>query len=181
MKLKKVKIYQLATDIVTDDAVIILKEENGPAVLPIIIGHFEASSIAIAMEKIKIERPMTHDLIKTILDSLEAKIQKVVISELRGSTYYANIYLQKGDKVIEIDARPSDSIAIAIRTGCPIFVNENLLQNLPVIEYSEKTSELKSSYLPEDDEKEKFKKFLEKIKPTDFIKYFEEKGKEEDK
>ncbi|MFN3477951.1 MAG: hypothetical protein ACK4ZM_01110, partial [bacterium] len=74
-----------------------------------------------------------------------------------------------------------DGIALAVRTGCPIFVNENLLQNLPVVEYTEKSSELKNTYLPKDEEKEKFKKFLEKIKPTDFIKYFEEKGKEGDK
>jgi len=185
MKLKRVQVYQLATDIVTDDAVVILKEENGNSILPIIIGHFEASSIAIALEKIKIERPMTHDLIKNMIELLDVRIQKVVITELKGSTYYATIYLQKNDKVIEIDARPSDSIAIAIRIGCPIFVNENLLQNLPIIEYSEKTSEAKSiTSLPDDEEKEKFKKFLEKIKPTDFIKFFEEKekiNKEEEK
>lgn len=181
MKLKKVKVYQLATDIITDDAVVILKEENGQAILPIIIGHFEASSIAIAIEKMKIERPMTHDLIKNILEMLDIKIQKIVITELRGSTYYANMYIQKEGKIIEVDARPSDCIALAVRTGCPIFVNEDLLQNLPVVEYTEKSSELKSSYLPKDEEKEKFRKFLEKIKPTDFIKYFEEKGKEEDK
>lgn len=181
MKLKKVKVYQLATDIVTDDAVVILKEEDGSAILPIIIGHFEASSIAIAMEKLKIERPMTHDLIKNILDSLDIKIQKVVITELKGSTYYATIYIQKDNKVLEIDARPSDSIAIAVRIGCPIFVNENLLQNLPILEYSEKASEIKSiSSLPKDEEKEKFRQFLEKIKPTDFIKFFQEEHKKED-
>jgi len=180
MKLKKVQVYQLATDIVTDDAVVILKEENGSSILPIIIGHFEASSIAIALEKIKIERPMTHDLIKNMMDLLNIKIQKVVITELKGSTYYAIIYLQNNDKIIEVDARPSDSIAIAVRTGCPIFVNENLLQNLPILEYSEKSSEVKSiTSLPEDEEKEKFRKFLEKIKPTDFIKFFEEKGKDD--
>ncbi|MCS7165499.1 MAG: bifunctional nuclease family protein [Candidatus Calescibacterium sp.] len=179
MKLKKVQVYQLATDIVTDDAVVILKEENGSAILPIIIGHFEASSIAIALEKLKIERPMTHDLIKNILEKLDIKIQKVVITELRGSTYYATIYIQKENKIIEIDARPSDSIAIAVRIGCPIFVNENLLQNLPILEYTEK-SEIKSvSAVPEDEEKEKFRQFLEKIKPTDFLKYFEEQKRED--
>ncbi|MCS7243689.1 MAG: bifunctional nuclease family protein [Candidatus Calescibacterium sp.] len=181
MKLKKVQVYQLATDIVTDDAVVILKEENGTAILPIIIGHFEASSIAIALEKLKIERPMTHDLIKNILEILDIKIQKVVITELKGSTYYATIYIQKENKVIEVDARPSDSIAIAVRLGCPIFVNESLLQTLPILEYTEKTSEVKSiSSIPEDEEKEKFKQFLEKIKPTDFIKYFQEEQKKED-
>ncbi|MEN3015252.1 MAG: bifunctional nuclease family protein [bacterium] len=183
MKLKKVRVYQLATDIVTDDAVVILKEEDGSAILPIIIGHFEASSIAIALEKLKIERPMTHDLIKNILESLDIKIQKVVITELKGSTYYATIFIQKDNKVIEVDARPSDSIAIAVRIGCPIFVNEKLLQNLPILEYTEKTSEIKSiSNLPdpEDEEKEKFRQFLEKIKPTDFIRFFQEQEKKEE-
>ncbi len=180
MKLKRVRIYQLATDVVTDDAVVILKEENGSSILPIIIGYFEASSIVIAMEKVKIERPLTHDLIKTILDIFNIKIQKVVINELKGSTYYATIYIQKGNEIIEIDARPSDSIAIAVRTGCPIFVNENLLQNLPIIEYTEKANENKTDYLTEDEEKEKFRKFLEKIKPTDFIKYFQEEKKKEE-
>lgn len=182
MKLKKVNVYQLATDIVTDDAVVILKEENGSSILPIIIGHFEASSIAIALEKLKIERPMTHDLIKNILETLGIKIQKIVITELKGSTYYATIYLQKDEKLFEIDARPSDSIAIAVRTGSPIYVNESLLQNIPIVEYSEKSHEVKSiSSLPEDEEKEKFKQFLEKIKPTDFIKFFQEEQKKEDK
>jgi len=181
MKLKKVKIYQLATDIVTDDAVVILKDEENKNILPIVIGHFEASSIAIALEKLKIERPMTHDLIKNIFETLGITVEKIVITELKGSTYYAKIYLYYNDKTYEIDARPSDSIAIAVRTNAPIYVNESLLENVPIVEYTEKSNEVKSiSNLPEDEEKQRFKQFLDKIKPTDFLKYFKEGEEEKD-
>ena len=177
MKLKKVKIYQLATDIVTDDAVVILRDEESKHILPIVIGHFEASSIAIALEKLKIERPMTHDLIKNILDSLNITVEKVVITELKGTTYYAKLYLNFNGKTYEIDARPSDSIAIAVRTNAPIYVNESLLEKIPIVEYTEKTNEVKSiTNLPEDEEKQRFKQFLDKIKPTDFLKYFKDEG-----
>jgi bifunctional DNase/RNase len=106
---------------------LLLKEVYGQRRLPIIIGQFEAQAIALEMENIKPPRPLTHDLVKNIIDNLGASIQEVYIDELRDNTFFAKIVLEVATLTNEIDSRPSDAIAIAIRSHCPIYVNEEIM------------------------------------------------------
>jgi bifunctional DNase/RNase len=106
---------------------ILLKEVEGSRRLPIIIGAFEAQAIALEMEGIKPPRPLTHDLLKTFVDNLGANVVEIVVSELKENTFYAKIILEASGLTNEIDARPSDAIALAVRTYAPIFVNENVM------------------------------------------------------
>ncbi|OGJ90530.1 MAG: hypothetical protein A2268_03605 [Candidatus Raymondbacteria bacterium RifOxyA12_full_50_37] len=124
-----VSVSALAIDAGTNSPIVLLKEERGERVLPIWIGFPEASAIAMARsyEKKEIERPLTHDLLKLILDALEAKLIKVAIDELDGTTYKAKLYLQSGNSSCYIDVRPSDAIALALRTNAPIFIKETIL------------------------------------------------------
>ena len=107
---------------------LILKEVGGDRRLPIIIGSFEAQAIALEMEGIKPPRPLTHDLIKNILDGLGVNILEVVVTDLRDGTFYAKIYLELNGMTYEIDSRPSDAIAIALRCGVPIYVNDEVME-----------------------------------------------------
>ena len=107
--------------------IVVLKDETGKKLLPIWIGAAEGNSIALAMSKMKAGRPLTHDLIATIFDRLEIEIARVVVSDLIDNTFYASLYLLHGNQEYHIDSRPSDAIAIAIRVGAPIFVQEEVL------------------------------------------------------
>jgi hypothetical protein len=93
------------------------------------VGPFEANAIALEIEKVSTARPMTHDLIKTLLSGLEARVQKVVVSELKDETFYALIWLEKDGEIISVDSRPSDALALALRTDCPIYVEDAVLKN----------------------------------------------------
>lgn len=106
---------------------ILLKETEGSRRLPIIIGAFEAQAIALEMEGIKPPRPLTHDLLKTLVDNLGANVVEIIVSELKDNTFYAKIILESSGLTNEIDARPSDAIALAVRTYAPIFVSENVM------------------------------------------------------
>jgi bifunctional DNase/RNase len=106
---------------------IILKEKNGDRTLPIVIGEYEAQSIALGLENIKPPRPITHDLAINLLESLGVKMESVLITELKNNTYYAVIRLRKKLKFWDVDARPSDAIAMAVRTTIPIYVNEEVM------------------------------------------------------
>ncbi|MDA8098680.1 MAG: bifunctional nuclease family protein [Nitrospiraceae bacterium] len=107
--------------------IVVLKDETGARVLPIWIGSAEGNSIALAMSHMKAARPLTHDLIASIFDRLEIEIARVVISDLLDNTFYASLYLLQNGKEFHIDSRPSDAIAVAIRVGSPIFVQEEVL------------------------------------------------------
>jgi len=107
--------------------IVVLKDETGKKILPIWIGAAEGNSIALAMSNVKPARPLTHDLIVTIFDRLEVEIARVVISDLIENTFYASLYLLHNNKEFHIDARPSDAIAIAIRIGAPVFVEEEVI------------------------------------------------------
>jgi len=107
--------------------VVLLKEKFGERTLPIWIGDNEAMAIAMCLEGIKPARPLTHDLIKILLDVLESKIVKIVINDLKNETYFARIYLESDGKLHAIDARPSDSIALALRVNATIFVEDNIM------------------------------------------------------
>jgi bifunctional DNase/RNase len=115
-------------DPVNNTRIVILKDVDGSAILPIWVGAYEANAIALEIEKVSTPRPMTHDLIKTLLTGLGANVKKVVVSELRDDTFYAVIWLERNGEMISIDARPSDALAIALRLDCPIYVNESVLE-----------------------------------------------------
>ncbi len=107
--------------------IVVLRDESGKKILPIWIGAAEGNSIALAMSNVKPARPLTHDLITGIFDRLEVEVARVVVSDLIESTFYASLYLLHNNKEFHIDSRPSDAIAVAIRTGAPIFVEEEVL------------------------------------------------------
>jgi bifunctional DNase/RNase len=125
----EMKIRGLMMDPVTNMPIVILKDVNGSAILPIWVGVYEANAIALEIEKITTPRPMTHDLIKTLLMGLETGVRKVVVNELRDDTFYALIWLERNGDVISVDSRPSDALALALRLDCPIFVDESVLKN----------------------------------------------------
>ncbi len=137
----EMKIKGLMIDPITNMPIVILKNINGESVLPIWVGIFEANAIALQVENITTPRPMTHDLIKAILEQMDATLQKVVICELRDSTFYANIYLEMGDEILKIDSRPSDAIALALRTDASIFVEESVVEQAKSIDLTNDTGE----------------------------------------
>src|SRR6202048_3010284 len=125
----EMKIRGLIMDPVTNMPIVILKDTGGDTVLPIWVGVYEANAIALEIEKVTTPRPMTHDLIKVLLMGLEAAIKKVVVSELKDDTFYALIWLEREGRLISIDSRPSDALALALRHDCPIYVDEKVLQS----------------------------------------------------
>ncbi len=113
--------------------VVMLKEKHSTRYLPIWIGHFEADAIAIPMQKVPVSRPLTHDLLRLAISALGAKLEKVIINDLADETFFAKLILDQDGKVIEVDARPSDAIALAIRTEVPIFVEERVLDTAGMV------------------------------------------------
>ena len=156
----KVDVSGLAIDNRSNSPVVLLKEVGGDRVLPIWIGQAEASAIAFELSGLNFRRPLTHDLFKSVLDALEVKLTRMVISELVDQTFYAEFFLQMGKKVFKIDARPSDSIIMALKLKAPIFVAEKILE-------TENPSE-------EDDPEKKAQRLrdrLNRINPEDFGKF----------
>src|SRR5580658_8711133 len=125
----EMKIRGLMMDPVTNMPIVVLKDINGNAILPIWVGIYEANAIALEIEKVATPRPMTHDLIKVLLLGLGTGIRKVVVSELKDDTFYAIIWLDKDGELISVDSRPSDALALALRLDCPIYVEETVLKN----------------------------------------------------
>jgi bifunctional DNase/RNase len=124
----EMKIRGLMMDPVTNMPIVILKD-SADTVLPIWVGIYEANAIALEIEKVATPRPMTHDLIKNVLVGLDTQVHKVVVTELREDTFYAVIWIEREGRVISIDSRPSDALALALRVDCPIFVEEEVLKN----------------------------------------------------
>ena len=125
----EMKIRGLMMDPVTNMPIVVLKDLNGNTILPIWVGIYEANAIALEIEKVSTPRPMTHDLIKTLLLGLGTGIRKVVVSELKDDTFYAVIWLDKDGELISVDSRPSDALALALRLDCPIFVEDAVLKS----------------------------------------------------
>ena len=125
----EMKIRGLMMDPVTNMPIVILKDVNGDAVLPIWVGIYEANAIPLEIEKVSTPRPMTHDLIKNLLTGLDTRVHKVVVNELREDTFYAVIWLERDGHIISVDSRPSDALAIALRLDCPIFVEDEVLKS----------------------------------------------------
>ena len=153
----QMKVWKLILDGRTDTPVVILQELEGKRVLPIWIGKAEARAIAMELAKEKFQRPLTHDLMKTLIDALGGKVRKVTIGDLKDNTFFAQLFVDKDDEIISIDARPSDSIALALRTRSAIFVVESLLQDEP-----------EEKELSEDERAEALRKYLDKLDPEDF-------------
>jgi hypothetical protein len=162
---KEMKVSGLTMDPFTNTPIIILKDLEGKSVLPIWIGLLEASAIATELENIQLPRPMTHDLVRNILENLKVEVTKVEVVDLKDNTFFASLHLNISQKTIVIDARPSDAIAIALRTKAPIFVNEK------VIEKSRKVSLEKFKLGEEKADVDKWKEILETMPPEDFGKY----------
>jgi uncharacterized protein len=130
----------LMIDPITNMPIIILRDQEGQRILPIWVGVFEANAIALQIENVQTPRPMTHDLLKNVIDDLSAQVERIVVTDLKENTFYALIHLRTNGHSIEVDARPSDAIALALRTHSPIFVEEAVIQNARSVESSREPS-----------------------------------------
>ncbi len=164
--LKVMTISSLNMDPVTKTPFIILKEIEGERTLPIWIGLLEATAIASEIEGVRFPRPMTHDLLKNIIDKTDSRVNGIEICDLRNHTYYALVHLTNRGKAFSIDTRPSDAIAIALRAKAPIFVSDEVLKK------SKQVEETRES-VPRDKSRQgkRWQDILEKLKPEDFGKY----------
>src|SRR5712691_3294963 len=124
----EMKIRGLMMDPVTNMPIVVLKDVDGNSILPIWVGIYEANAIALEIEKVSTPRPMTHDLIKSVLTGLDALVHKVVVTELKDDTFYAVIWMEREGHVVSIDSRPSDALPLALRVDCPIFVEDEVLK-----------------------------------------------------
>jgi bifunctional DNase/RNase len=156
----RMEIKGLLMDPVSNMPVVILRDRDDGLFLPIWVGLFEANAIALEMEKIATPRPMTHDLLKNVLGELGARVERIVINDLKDNTFYARIHLVRGEGKLEIDSRPSDAIALALRSRAEIFVEQEVL---------EKSKSLRSEAGEPDPER--LKKWLEEVNPEELGKY----------
>jgi hypothetical protein len=155
----------------TQQNVVILREADGERILPIWIGPGEAQAIRRILSDEPFPRPLTHDLLVLIVEGLKAKVSRVVISDLKENTFYATVIVERDAEVLSIDARPSDSIAVALRAKAPIFVNEKLLQEPPRESDEEGGGEEPPEEPTEEEKAEQLRRFLEKLNPEDFGKF----------
>ena len=141
----------------TNQPIVLLRERDGERYLPIWIGAAEAAAIALSLQGVVTPRPMTHDLLKSILEDLAIQVQRIVVTELRDATFFATITLTRQGENYEVSSRPSDAIALAVRTSAPIFASEDVLSEASIL-------------IPGDEEEEveKFREFLDNVSPEDF-------------
>ena len=156
----EMKIRGLMMDPVTNMPIVILKDLNGTTVLPIWVGVYEANAIALEIEKVSTPRPMTHDLLRNVIQDLRASVQKIVVCDLQENTFYALIYLLLNGETVAVDARPSDAIALALRTRAPIFVEDSVIDNAKNVDVTSEKSDA-----------ERLHKWLESLDPDDLGKY----------
>ena len=150
----------LMVDPITNMPIIILKDKEGERVLPIWVGIFEANAIALQIENIATPRPMTHDLLRNIITDLDGQVDRVVVSELKDNTFFAAIHLTvKGERIV-VDARPSDAIALALRTRSPILVEEVVIDNAKTVDFSSEPAD-----------SDRLQKWLESLDPEELGKY----------
>lgn len=171
MKVVEARVNGLILEHKTQQNVVILREAEGERILPIWIGPGEAQAIRRILSDEPFPRPLTHDLLVLIVEGLKARVSRVVISDLRESTFYATVIVQRDSEVLSIDARPSDSIAVALRAKAPIFVNEELLQEPPRRGEEEGGGEEPPREPTEEEKAEQLRRFLEKLNPEDFGKF----------
>ena len=157
----EMKVEGLTLDPLTNMPIIILKDSTGSKALPIWVGYFEANAIALEIEKVSTPRPMTHDLLKSLIQNMKAEVNHILVSELKDNTFYAIISLVYGDITLTIDSRPSDAIALALRTKSPIFVEEKVIEDA-------KSLDLPDPEKTKTSDDKQWKNWLENIKPDDF-------------
>jgi len=162
--LHEVNIASMAIDPTSNTPIIILKSVKGDQAVPIWIGLLEATSIASALRDIKFDRPMTHDLFKNFIDNLEMVVSKVEVCDLKDNTFYARIYFVSKNKSFDMDARPSDAIAIALRFGAPIYVDDKIFDKSQMVEGDYEV-------LNKSEDGKKWAEYLENLNPEDFGKY----------
>jgi bifunctional DNase/RNase len=175
----EMKVKGLTLDPLTNVPIVILRETEGERALPIWVGIFEAHAIAREIESFQTPRPMTHDLIKNIIAGVEGKVNRIVVNDLQDNTFFAEICIQMNGSEIVIDSRPSDAIALALRVSAPIFVEEKVLEEAKSIEFTEpeekdrdgEESEGKEGEVPVEEDKENVKRWLENLRPDDFLKF----------
>ncbi|MBZ5528916.1 MAG: bifunctional nuclease family protein [Acidobacteriia bacterium] len=156
----EMKIRSLMMDPVTNMPIVVLKDVQSSTILPIWVGIYEANAIAQEIEKVQTPRPMTHDLLRNVFFGLDARVQKVVVSELKDDTFYALIWIERDGQVMSLDSRPSDALALALRVDCPIFVDDEVLKSSKV-----------SSALNESSSNEQLRNWLEGLNDDDLGRY----------
>ena len=155
--MRQMKVDKLGIDLLTHDPVVILKDLEAKRFLPILIGPFEATSIALALEGAPVPRPLSHDLMRTLLETLDAHLEQIVIHDIRESTFFAKLIVRTNGELQEIDARPSDGIALALRMQAPIFVSDKIV-----------LEEAVQDKAADEQDMHRFKKFIDELKPSDF-------------
>lgn len=156
----EMKIRGLMMDPVSNMPIVVLKDTQGSAILPIWVGIYEANAIALEIEKVQTPRPMTHDLLRNVLLGLNVHVHKVVVNELRDDTFYALIWVEREGQMMSIDSRPSDALALALRVDCPIFVEDGVLKNSRM-----------SGSLSEKGSEQELRKWLEGLSDEDLGRY----------
>ena len=145
---------------ITNMPIVILKDKAGDRVLPIWVGIFEANAIALQMENIATPRPMTHDLLRNVITDLDGSVERVVVSDLKDNTFYAIIHLTVRGEPVVVDARPSDAIALALRTRSPILVEETVIDNAKTVDFASERAD-----------SDRLQKWLESLDPEELGKY----------
>ena len=153
----ELQLVGVRVELPTNQPIVLLREREGERFLPIWIGAVEATAIAFALQGIVTPRPMTHDLLKNVLEDLSVQVQRIVITELKDGTFYAVIQMQQDGRSYEVSSRPSDAIALAVRVSVPIFAHEDVLTEASIVIRDD-----------EEQEVEKFREFLENVNPEDF-------------
>jgi bifunctional DNase/RNase len=159
-------IYGVSFDLVGKQPIVLLKTADGNKFLPIWIGHPEAAAILMKLQSQASPRPMTHDLLSDMLEQLEAQIVRITVTELRENTFYAQITVQQDGREIEVDSRPSDAIALAVRADAPIFADDNVIE--------ESAIEFEGEDVNEEEIVEEFRSFLDSVTPEEFAAEVEE-------
>jgi bifunctional DNase/RNase len=159
--MQEMHIYGVSFDIVGKQPIVLLKTADGNKFLPIWIGHPEAAAILMKLQGASTPRPMTHDLLTDMLSQLEARVIRITVTELRDSTFYASITIQQDGSEIEIDSRPSDAIALAVRAEAPIFADDRVIEE-SAIEFAE------GEEVNEEEIVDEFRKFLDQVTPDEF-------------
>ena len=158
--MREMEIYGVSFDLVGKQPIVLLKTADGNKFLPIWIGHPEAAAILMRLQGASTPRPMTHDLVADILSQLEAQVIRIAVTELRDNTFYAEITVQQNGSEIQIDSRPSDAIALALRADAPIFVADDVIE--------ESAIEFEGEEVQEEEMVAEFRKFLDNVSPDQF-------------
>lgn len=159
----EMKVAGIVLDPYTNVPIVVLRDLEEKTTVPIWIGLVEASAIAMELESIKIQRPLTHDLMRNLLQELNADVQKIEVTDLKESTYYALIHIKSGERTLEVDSRPSDAIALALRVKAPIFVSDAVIEKSRNIDTKDKPFT--------EENRDKWTEILENLNPDDFGKY----------